>query len=185
MNKLSLRQSIITGVVAGIIFAALSFGTYYTSLDSFFSFKMIYNVLPIATIIIIIMGFNLRKKLGGFMSFKEVLQFAMVAYLSFEIISAITNYLLFVVLDPALTEKMKNKGLQFAQQMLANSGKSQEEIDKGLGAARNQKETTEFKRNIFLGFGMYLVLDFLLSMLIAVIIKKDRPADLDYPQPVA
>lgn len=179
MNKMAFQQSVIAGVLGGIIFAGLSFGTYYSGINSYFSFKAVYNFIPAVTILILVFGFNLRKKADSFISFKEVLQYAMVAFLIYEVFVAVTSYLLFIVIDPMLTEKLKNRGIEFAKEILTASGKSKDEINNELGKAQRQTETTGFK-NIFLGFGMFLILDFMLSLLIAAIVKKDRPADLDF-----
>jgi hypothetical protein len=179
MNKIALRQSLIAGITSGLIFSVFSFGTYYSGINSFFSFSIIYKFLPVVAIMVIIFGFNLRKRLGGFISFKEALQFALVSYLVYEIFAAIVTYLLFVVIDPQLTQKLKEAGTEFSMKILKSAGAPREEMDKTLANMKKQQETTGYK-NIWLGLGTNLVLDFIISMLVAVIVKKEQPAELDY-----
>lgn len=179
MNKVILRQSIIAGIISAIIYAGFSFGTYYTSVNSYVSFSYIYALLPIIMIILIVMGFRLRKQFGGYLSFKEVLQFAMVAYLIYEIVVAVTTYILFVVIDPQLTRKMLDLTMQYTTDMMKRFGAPQSQIDDAIAKSHKQQETTGNK-NIFLGLGINLVWDFVKSLLVAVIVKKERPADLDF-----
>lgn len=179
MNKAVLNQSIIAGVISAIIYAAFSFGTYYTSINSYVSFSYIYAFLPIIMIILIVMGFRLRKQFGGYLNFKEVLQFAMVAYLIYEIVVAITTYVLFVVIDPQLTRKMLDVTMQYTFKMMKQFGAPQQDIDEAIAKSKRQTENTNNK-NIFLGVGINLVWDFVKSLLVAIIVRKERPADLDY-----
>ncbi len=179
MSKAVLNQSIIAGIISAIIYGAFSFGTYYTSVNSYVSFSYIYALLPVIMILLIVMGFRIRKQFGGYLSFKEVLQFAFMAYVIYEIVVAITTYLLFVVIDPQLTRKMLDITMKYTADMMKRFGAPQTQIDDAIAKSHKQQETTGNK-NILLGIGINLVWDFIKSLLVAVIVKKERPADLDF-----
>ncbi len=184
MNKIAVRQSVIAGIVAGLVFAGFSFGTYYSGISSFAGFTLIYTWIPFVLVLILVLGFNLRKKMGGFMSFKEVLQYALVAYLVYEIIYAIVIYLLFVVIDPLLTKKLLDAVMKTTTDWMRSFGTPQAKIDEVVANANKQKVETS-TGTILKGIAWSLIWAFLKSLLIAWIVKKDRPADLDFnPKPV-
>jgi hypothetical protein len=185
MNNIALRQSVVAGVIGGLIFAGFSFGTYYSGIQSFAGFSIIYTWIPVIFVLILILGFNVRKKLGGYMSFKEVLQYALVAYLVYEIISAIVTYVLFVAIDPALTQKLLDAVMQKTVGWMRRFGTPEAKIDEALANAKLQKVDTGVG-TIVKGIAWSLIWDFVKSLIIAWIVKKDRPADLDFnPKPLA
>ena len=179
MSKTILTQSIIAGIISAVIYVLFSFGTYYTSINSYVVFSYIYALLPVIMILLIIMGFRLRKQLGGYIDFKEMLQFAFVAYLIYEIAVAVTTYILFVVIDPQLTRKMLDMTMQYTTDMMKRFGAPQAQIDETIAKSHKNQETTG-RQNILLGIGINLVWDFIKSLLVAVMVKKERPADFDY-----
>lgn len=184
MNKISLRQSIIAGVIGGLIYSILSFGTYYTSMKSFAGFSFAFSLIPVVLVIILILGFKLRKKLGGYVSFKEVLQYALVAYLIYEIIVAIITYILFIVIDPLLTQKLYDTSIHTSVDFMKNMGATQAQIDETIAKARKNSPETGVG-TIVKGIAWSLIWDFVKSLLIAWIVKKDRPAELDFnPKPL-
>jgi len=184
MNNIAIRQSVIVGVIAGLIFAGFSFGTYYSGIPSFAGFTLVYTWIPVIMVLFLIFGFNLRKKMGGFIGFKEVLQYALVAYLVYEIIYAIVTYILFVVIDPLLTQKLLDAIMKTTTDWMKSLGAPQAKIDEAIANANKQKVQTG-TGNILKGIAWSLIWDFVKSLLIAWIVKKDRPADLDFnPKPV-
>jgi len=184
MNKIAIRQAVIAGVVAGLIFAGFSFGTYYSGIPSFAGFTLVYTWIPVIMVLVLILGFNLRKKMGGYINFKEALQYALVAYLIYEIIYAIATYVLFVVIDPLLTKKLLDAIMKTTTDWMRSFGTPQAKIDEAIANANKQKVETS-AGNIVKGIAWSLIWDFAKSLLIAWIVKKDRPADLDFnPKPV-
>ena len=67
----------------------------------------------------------------------------------------------------------------YTADMMKRFGAPQTQIDDAIAKSHKQQETTGNK-NILLGIGINLVWDFIKSLLVAVIVKKERPADLDF-----
>jgi hypothetical protein len=140
-------------------------------INNFAGFTMVYTWLPLVIVTLLIGGFMLRKKLGGFMEFKEALQYVLLAYLIYEIIYAITTYLLYVVIDRDLTQKLLKVSFEkmaaWMKSMGANDAKLTEAIEK------TKNETTDLKK-ILGGMGWAMLINFLKSLAVAFVIKKEN-----------
>ncbi|WP_153798584.1 DUF4199 domain-containing protein [Foetidibacter luteolus] len=162
------------GIINGLIAAGLMFGTWAAGLDVFVTYQFASSFIPFMIVILIIAGLNLRRNNGGVLPFKDALRFAFLSYVIAAVIYAIGNYILFNLVDKELTEKAFNLSLEKTKLMMEKLKTSDEEIEKTLEKAREGKGDTGFK-TIFLGFGIGLIWDFVKSLLIAIIIRKEKP----------
>jgi Protein of unknown function (DUF4199) len=179
MNPILKKQSILFGVIAGLIFAAFSMGTYYTSINSFASFSLLYTWIPSIFILILVGSFMARKKAGGYLEFKQALQYAIIAYLIYELIYAIVTYILYVAIDKNLTQKLLDVIMQKTTQWMKSFGSSDAQINDAIAKSKQGNVQTGI-REILIGIGWAMLLNFVKALIIAFIIKKDKPADLDF-----
>jgi hypothetical protein len=73
------------GITGGLIFAILAFACWAGGINFFANFLMIYTWVPVILVLVLIGAFRRRKQLGGYMSFKEALVFAFLAYVIYEV----------------------------------------------------------------------------------------------------
>jgi hypothetical protein len=170
------REGIKYGIINGLIGLALLLGSYSIGFETFAQMQFIGSFLPYMAVILILAGFHLRKRNGGFLSFKEAIKFTFLSYVVAAILLAIGTYVLFVVLDKGLTERLFRFGVDKNIAMLKSIHAPQTEIDKLLKEANANQTETNF-RNIFLGMGINLIRDFVISMLISILIRRERPAN--------
>lgn len=171
------REGIKIGIINGLIALTLMYGSYFMGMDVFINQQYLNTFLPYMIIILLIAGFQLRKKNGGYLSFKQAIQFTFLSYVIAAIMIAIGTYILFNLVDKDLTEKSFVLGLEKTRGLMERMGASDEEIEKTLERMENEKTETGFK-TILLGTGLGLIWDFVKSLLISIIIRKEKPAFL-------
>jgi len=171
------REGIKVGIINGLIALTLMYGSYYMGMDVFINQQYLNTFLPYMIIVLLITGFQLRKKNGGYLSFKQAMQFTFMSYVIAAILIAIGTYILFNLIDKDLTEKSFVLGLEKTRALMERMGASDEEIERTLERMENEKTETGFK-TILLGTGLGLIWDFVKSLLISLIIRKEKPAFL-------
>ncbi len=172
--KPNFNQSAITyGVITGLIFLALNFGGWaMASTDTYVSIIGICTFIPYVIITLIVAGIKLRKQNGNLMTFAEALKFTFLAYVIYALIEAIGNYVLYALVDPDLTAKVMEISLQKTQKMMEAFGASEQQIEEAMSKAQNEPPHTSFKQ-VFLGLGIGLIWNFVKSLLISLIIRRE------------
>jgi len=163
------------GVLNGILGLSLMYGSYYLGFDAFAKMQFFGRFIPYMMLILILAGLQLRKRNGGYLPFKDAIKFSFLAYVIASIIMAIGTYILFAVVDPGLTERLFQTGIEQKRQMMLAANSSKEEMAELMKEAANGPTDTNIK-TIFLGLGQDLILDFVFAMLITIIIRKEKPA---------
>lgn len=162
------------GLINGAIALILMFGSYFISFQTFANQEFYAGFIPYMMLILLFFGLRLRKQNGNYLAFKEALQFCMTAYLVSILMIAIGTFILYNLVDKNLTDKMFQFGLDRTRKMLERLGAPQDQIDDTIDKATKAKSGTTFK-NIFLGIGQSLIWAFLKSMIIAIIIRREKP----------
>jgi hypothetical protein len=164
-----IREGLKIGLINGAIALLLMYGSYYAGLNTFVTVQFISRFIPYMMIILILYGFTLRTKTGGYLSLRDGLQYSFMSYVVVAVLVAIGTYILFNLVDKGLTQK----SFDLSMEKMKNMGMSQEELEKRLGKKGEQK--TDFA-TIFLGTGMGLIWDFVISLIVALIIRREKPA---------
>lgn len=156
------------GVINGAIALILMYGSYFAGLDAFVTTQFISRFIPYMMIILVIYGFQLRKRNGNYLSFKEGLQYSFMSYVIAAVLVAIGTYILFNLVDKNLTQK----SFDYSIERLNKMGMKEEEIERAVGKRNEQK--TDFS-TIFLGTGFGLIWDFVMSLIVTLIIRREKP----------
>ena len=123
-------------------------------------------------IILIIYGLQLRKRNGGYLAFKDGIKYSFMSYVIVAVLVAIGTYILFNLIDKDLTQKSFDLSLEKMKSTFTNMGMKEDEIEKAMGKREAQK--TDFP-TIFLGTGFGLIWDFVVSLIVALIIRREKP----------
>jgi hypothetical protein len=167
-----IREGIKIGLVNGIIALLLMYGSYYMGLNNFVTVQFISKFIPYMMIILIIYGLQLRKRNGGYLSFRDGLKYSFMSYVIVAVLLAIGTYILFNVIDKDLTQKSFDLSLEKIKNTFAGMGMKDEDVEKAMGNREAQK--TDFP-TIFLGTGFGLIWDFVVSLLVSLIIRREKP----------
>ena len=172
--KPNINQTAITyGVITGLIFLALTFGAWAMgSADTFVSVSGITTFIPYVILTLIFAGIKLRKQNNNLLTFAEALKFTFLAYVIYALIEAIGNYVLYAVVDPDLTAKVMEISISKTQKMMEAFGASEQQIEDAMSKAQEEPKFTSFKQ-VFLGLGIALIWNFVKSLLISLIIRRE------------
>lgn len=166
------------GVILGLVATLIMYGTWAMGIDLFVKVNTWVNFIPYMVITLIIVGLNLRKQNDNVLSFQEGIKFTFLTYVIVAVITAIATYILYNVIDPELSERSFKIGIEKSRAMLEKLGMSEDKIDEALQKAKAENPRTDFKK-IFLGSGLFLIWDFVKSILITLVIKREKKIDFE------
>lgn len=118
-----------------------------------------------------------RKENDGFLEFREALKISFGILVITGLVTSLFSFLLFNVIDPSFAESMKQVTIERTQKMMANFKVPQEEIDKQI----NKMITDNIYSfgSIAQSFLFGCILYFIISLIIAAIVKKKKPEFAD------
>jgi len=101
------------------------------------------------------------------------LKFVFLAYVITAVIVAIGTYVLYNVIDKDLSNKSFQVALDKTQEMMSKFGASEEQTEQAIADAKAKQTETDFK-TVFLGLGLQLIWAFVKSLLISIVIRKNK-----------
>ncbi|MBY0478345.1 MAG: DUF4199 domain-containing protein [Chitinophagaceae bacterium] len=120
-----------------------------------------------------------KKNQGGFLEFSSALKISFGVFVLTAFATTVVSYLLMNYIDLEFSQAMQQASMEMSEKMMKRFGASQDVIDKALADSANKNPFSLGK--MALGFAISCILWFLISLLIAVIVKKKNPAD-EMPQ---
>ena len=164
----------------GLIWAAVNIAifliTYYVKPDLMGSFVWIGLQFVIGIALASYFCIELRKKAGGYWSFKEALSNIFIMFM----VQALTVYfftILFAKIEPSYVPKMKSMMEKTMTGVLEKSGMDQEKIDEfsAKNEAEFEKQLNPGITDILKTLGISVVMYFIGALIFAAIFKKDPP----------
>ena len=161
------------GLICGLSALLIMFGSWAMGIQMFADVSTWANFVPYMFNIVLAGVFNIRKQNEGFLSFAEGLKFSFVAFTLAAVIVAIGNLLLFNLIDPTLSEKTAQIGLEKTRSMMEKFGAKEEDIEKAMKNAEESMKDTGPKK-ILLGTGISIIGGFVEALIIAAFAKKEQ-----------
>lgn len=165
------------GLIWAVINVAIFLITYYVMPDWIGSgfYQAFQLVIGIALAVYFIL--DIRKKVGGYWSFKEALSNIFLMFITQALIVYAFTIIFGKVIEPDYAVKMKDIMVNNTTTMLERLGKSQEEIDQDI--AKNEeifdKQFNPGPRELFVGVAGVIVMYFIGALIFAAIFKKEPP----------
>lgn len=174
------KKAIQPGIILGIVSLALSIFTFFFIIEIVSSpIMMVVSPLLFAVVIPIIITvflmLDLRKKIGGFWSFKQATTGAFVIFIVAYAISYVGNLVYTRVIDKTVVERMSATMLDGTERMMENANAPQEKIDEAMDNAKKQMEeqknltVTSVTKGLLIAIVMY----FILSLIFGAIFKRE------------
>lgn len=163
------------GLLIAIIKIVLSTVQYQFFLGSW-GMNMLVMIISLAVgfILLGVTGTMQRKAMGGYINIKDAFQCIFVSILIFVTLNFIYDYVYMQYIDPNMMEKIKESSMGFAEKM----GAPQETLD---GMEKQFDEQSADKMSIgkqFVGFLSQIVMYSIAGLIIAAIVKKNKPEHL-------
>ena len=173
LNKLALTN----GIVIAVLGIAIQTLIYYVAPNLLGSMATGLVLFLIIAAIYVFFTLDLRKKIGGYWSFKEA--FAGVFIMSFiaNVSSQIFNFLFYKFLEPGAYDKVLGIVTESTTATLEKMGMSQDDIDRAMEeTAKNLKAQYQPDAlDLLKTFAMLIVLGVILSLIFGAIFKKNEP----------
>ena len=115
---------------------------------------------------------------GGYFALKDALQYAFKSYAISTILFADGTYILFKLVDKDLTVKVYDIAVEKTRRMMEGLGQKSDEIEKEISKMGTRESQQTGIKTIFLGVGIDLITGFVMSLVIALIIRKEKRAQL-------
>lgn len=162
------------GCINGLIAVLLMYGSWAAGLNTFVSVQFWANFIPFMIVILIFSGIQLKKQNDGLLPFSQALKFTFLSYVVVALITAIATYVLYNLIDKELTQKSVQVGLEKTRAMMEKFGATEEDIDKAMKSGMEEGAKGTGIGKIFMGTGLFLIWDFVKSLLISLVIRKEE-----------
>lgn len=173
LNKLAVKNGLILGLI-GFVITIL---TYYMAPAQLGSPMYGIAMMVVTLILYIIFTLDLRKKIGGYWSFKDALRgIFLMAFIS-GIVGLAANYVFYNLIEPNAYEKISGFVSQGLSETYEKLGMNQEQIDETM---EKMQESLKSQYNptlgdLFKSLGLAILLEFVMSLIFAAIFKKNPP----------
>jgi hypothetical protein len=174
MKANPINEGIKYGVICGLLAVVIMFGSWAAGLNTFVACQFWFNFIPYMIVIIIVGGLQLRKNNGGILSYANALKFSFLAYVIAGVILAIATYILYNLIDKELTAKSMQIAIEKTRAMMEKFGASEEDIAKNMKKMEDGAAEGSGMGKILLGTGLGYIWDFIKSLLIALVIRKEE-----------
>lgn len=183
VEKLIKKNALNGGLLLGAVSCVLGIFSFYfmtsmtTSFWAMITVPMLFSMI-VPLILAVFISLDMRKKIGGYWSFKQATTAIFIMFIVSYIVSGIIVNGLFVrVIEPNMIEKTKTAMVDATGAMMEKSGADQAKIDKQTAEVEKkfdeQKNTTIGKT--IQSIAINIVLLFVLALIFGAIFKKDPP----------
>lgn len=167
------------GVILGILSVVITFIVYFVNPSTLVSGMFGITVLVVFFAVLIYLGIQYRKSLGGFMEFGPAFNFSFIALVVAGLISQVGSALLYNVVDPALPGVLTEQTLENTVAMMEKFGAADALSSDQLDEMRESTAANFTIMGQFKTFGIALIVYAVISLILGAILKK-RDKSLDY-----
>lgn len=192
LDKTIKKNALNSGLVLGIVSIALGIFSFYFITGMTTSFWMIIFgpmifALIVPLVVSIFITLDLRKKIGGFWTFRQATTGVFIMFMVSYILSGVFTNLIFAkLIEPEMVQKTETAMVNATTAMMEKSGADQDKIDK---QAEEVKKKIEDQNSTSIGkritnIAVAIILTFVISLIYGAIFKKERPLfDVIDPEP--
>ncbi len=165
-----IQYGVMSAVVGILVYIILYLGGV-----KFFMSPVAYFAYAIPIIFAVLACLKQKKNQGGYLEFSKALKISFGVFVITSLATSILSYVLMNFIDLEFSQAMQQASMEMTEKMMKRFGAPQDTIDKALADAANKSPFTLGK--MALGFAFSCILWFLISLIIAAIVKKKNPAD--------
>ncbi|MEO5912115.1 MAG: DUF4199 domain-containing protein [Pelobium sp.] len=171
------KEAINNGIIISVISIAIGLLIYYvaTSMLGSIWFGITTGVIILA--IYVFLTIDLRKKIGGFWTFKEALKGIFLMSLVANVISSLFNFIFYKYIETGAYDKVVGVVTESTTATYEKMGMGQSDIDKATEKVLENLKSTyqpEFL-DLLKTLGIAILIGFVLSLIFAAIFKKNPP----------
>ncbi len=160
------------GLISGLASVIFSLLLYLGGVKWFVN-PVAYAGLLIPVVIAVLAGLKQKKLNEGYLDFAAALKVVFTTFVIGTLISTLFSYVLFNFIDVPFREALTQETAEKTQQMMQKFGAPQEQIDKAIEEMMKGNNYSFGKQ--MLGTAFFCIFWFVISLIIAAIIKKKKP----------
>jgi hypothetical protein len=175
------KNAVTSGLIFGAIFLVLGIFLFYFLTSMTTNFWMLTIVGPIGITFLIPLAisiwlcFDLRKKIGGYWNFRQATTGIFIMFFVSYLLSTVGNLAFGTFIEPDQMSKMKTVYATATQDYMKKQGVDQEKIDKQIESMESKFEDNKAIGKIAKGFGIAIIIDFVIALIFAAFFKKEQP----------
>ena len=177
MSEDSKKLAVTNGFIWSAINIAIFLVIFYVKPDLLGSFSFAGITLVISNGLAIYFCLDMRKRIGGYWSFKEALISIFIMFFTQAVIVLFFTIIFGKFIEPSYPTKMKEIASASALQIMEKMGMDQETIDKAMADSdeRFEKQFNPGLMSILMTLGSTALMYFIGALIFAAIFKKERP----------
>lgn len=171
------KAAINNGLIIGVIGSMLGIVTYYVSPAMMGSMFYGIGLALISLVLYIVFTLDLRKKIGGYWTFREALKGIFLMAFIAGILSMAVNFFFYKFIEPGAFEKISGYVSAGLSKTYSNMGMDQEQVDatvaKVLESMKSQFDPGI--KDLLKNLAIATLVQFIMSLIFAAIFKKNPP----------
>lgn len=171
------KAAINNGVIIGILSTVIGIVVFYVAPTLFGAMWFAIANMVFLLAVYIFFTIDLRKKIGGYWSFRQALKGIFLMAFIAGLILSITNYVFYKFVEPEGFTKISGYVEEGTTKTFESMGMDEDQIETAvseqLKGLKKQFDPTpmEFLQN----FGIAILIEFIMSLIFAAIFKKEAP----------
>lgn len=171
MDKPSFKPAVEIGLISLMVSTVFLISAYVFDLSLLTSFGAGIVIIVIRAVLLALSPIQVRKKAGGFISFKHAFSAVVISTLVSSIPYLIIAFLLFKVIDPDAAVQMKELTIQATADSMQSWGVDQATIDQSI---EEIDKTDQYSfASLFKGLLTSVIVAALYGLIVAAIVKKN------------
>ena len=163
------------GLIVGAVSIILTMLVYLFNIELMVKWWFGVLNLVISMGLLIFLGISFRNLMGGFISYKNALQFSFIVFLISYVMGIVFQLLLYNVIDPSLPEVIKQLTVETTVEMMENFGTPQEAIDAAIVGIEEGVDQSTTPMGLLKSTPWGILFIFIFAALGAIFIKKNPP----------
>ncbi|MGB4399065.1 MAG: DUF4199 domain-containing protein [Daejeonella sp.] len=165
------------GLIIGILAAILGIVTYYVAPAMMGNMWFGIGNMLFLLLVYIFFTIDLRKKIGGYWSFKQALKGIFLMALIAGLVLSVTNYVFYKFIEPNAFEKISVYVEEGMTKTLEGMGMDSDQIETTVEEQVNtmRKQYDPSPMDLLQNLGVAILIEFIMSLIFAAIFKKEPP----------
>jgi hypothetical protein len=159
------------GVIIGLVYSVLLWLRYMSGGSSpiMMGVWALFGYIVIL-VLMLVSGFQLRKKNGGYIEFREIFKCLFISVLIFEAFYTAFNFIYLKYIDP----EFFNKLIESTENMMLKANSKQADIDKTIDRMREQADANASIGSILKTYLFSIAFSGTFALILSAIIKKKK-----------
>jgi hypothetical protein len=172
-----------SGLLLGLIFLALTIFSFYfmTSMTNSFYVTVMVGPLLFSVILPLVVAIlfcsDLRKKIGGFWTFKQAVTGIFIMFLVGYLVSFAGGMVFSKIIEPNMATKMKSSIISATTSFYEKQGLDQDKIDAAVAKMEKSidEQSDQSAGKIAKSFGMAIIFLFVFALIFGAVYKREPP----------